>query len=364
MGTIYVKYAALEPLSRVGGVIFDCDGVLIDEKTSYDKVIQEVTVYLTHMLTGYTVDASAIKQETIYDIRAIGSFNNDSNTIQLLVEWLVDRISAELDNKVTERMTELRSKNFTEMQGVLQSRGKVSSSMVENWLRDLSGKVAPFSGSAAALTALEEEIGIDMQLTKMVKDVLKPGGRYGESLLTTVFDEAYYGSENVQKVRNAGPFFSFTGKLDEEKLIVSRETLEKLSQYGIRMGICTGRGSWETWRTLGEFSRYFVKEACMFISDYITIDPVKYSYLEKPSPIPLLEALKGLGGDEPKLYVGNSAEDHIMFQRALSSRENLLFAGVTDNDYRRLDYMFENEADLILSSVNQLAKVFQLLREE
>lgn len=102
----------------------------------------------------------------------------------------------------------------------------------------------------------------------------------------------------------------------------------------------------------------------MFISDYINIDPVKYSYLEKPSPIPLLEALKGLGGDEPKLYVGNSAEDHIMFQRALSSQENLLFAGVTDNDYRRLDYMFENEADLILASVNQLAKVFQLLREE
>ncbi|MEM0336388.1 MAG: hypothetical protein QXN23_02535 [Candidatus Caldarchaeum sp.] len=364
MGTIYVKYSALEPLSRVDGVIFDCDGVLIDEKTSYDKVIQEVTAFLTHMLTGYTVDASSIRQETIYDIRAIGSFNNDANTIQLLVEWLVDRISAELDDKVWERMAELRSKTFTEMPNILQSSGNISGPLVESWLRELSRKVASFSGSAAGLTTLEEKIGIDMQLTNMVKDVLKPGGRYGESLLTTVFDEAFYGSENVQNVRNAGPFFSFTGKLDEEKLIVSRDTLEKLSLHGIRLGICTGRGSWETWRTLGEFSRYFVKEACMFISDYINIDPVKYSYLEKPSPIPLLEALKGLGGDEPKLYVGNSAEDHIMFQRALSSQENLLFAGVTDNDYRRLDYMFENEADLILASVNQLAKVFQLLREE
>ncbi|MDJ0271572.1 MAG: hypothetical protein NYU39_03210, partial [Aigarchaeota archaeon] len=145
MGTIYVKYSALEPLSRVDGVIFDCDGVLIDEKTSYDKVIQEVTAFLTQMLTGYLVDASSIRPETIYDIRAIGSFNNDANTIQLLVEWLVDRISAELDDKVGERMAELRSKTFTEMPDSLQSSGNVSGSLVESWLRELSRKVASFS---------------------------------------------------------------------------------------------------------------------------------------------------------------------------------------------------------------------------
>ena len=363
VGTVYVKFSSLESLSRVCGIIFDCDGVLIDERTSYDKVIQEVTVYLTRVLTGYTLDVSSIKQETIYDIRAIGSFNNDANTIQLLVEWLVDRISAELDDQVGERVNELRAKSFTEWLGAIQDRGAVSNTVVENWLRELSGKVAPFSCSAADLPSLEEKMGIDTTLTKMVKEVLKLGGRYGESPLTTIFDEAFYGSANVPQVRNAGPFFSFSGKLDEEKLLVSRDTLEKLSMRGIRLGLCTGRGSWETWRTLGELSRYFVKDACMFISDYIIIDPVKYSYLEKPSPIPLLEALKGLGGEGPKLYVGNSAEDHIMYQRALTSQENLLFAGVTDNDYRRLDYMFENEVDLILASVNQLAKVFQLLEE-
>ncbi|MEM2515023.1 MAG: hypothetical protein QW419_00595, partial [Candidatus Caldarchaeum sp.] len=92
-GTAYVKYSFMERLPSVRSIVFDCDGVLIDEKTSYDQVIREVTVRLVTLLTGFEIAESAIPSEVIYAVRSVGSFNNDCDTVTLLVEWIVDMVS-------------------------------------------------------------------------------------------------------------------------------------------------------------------------------------------------------------------------------------------------------------------------------
>ena len=43
---IYVDDSILESLSNVDGIIFDCDGVLIDITKSYDLTINKTTQYV------------------------------------------------------------------------------------------------------------------------------------------------------------------------------------------------------------------------------------------------------------------------------------------------------------------------------
>ncbi|MEM0441215.1 MAG: HAD family hydrolase [Candidatus Caldarchaeum sp.] len=362
-GTSYVKYSCFEKLSNVVAVILDCDGVLIDEKTSYDKVIKESTTLLTEILTGYRLESNEPLTKTLYDIRAVGSFNNDAYTIQLLVEWTLAKIDSELDPEVMKRLEVLAGKSFDEILAYRQLKGYVAAPVLERWLNELKAKISKLEGTAAPLGSVEEELSLDPILTAAVKKVLQPEQPYGKGLLVTVFDESFYGSSEITRVRNSGPFFDFEGRLKNEKVLVSEATMNFLAEKRFALGICTGRGSWETWKTLGGLERYFHKPSCIFIGDHIIRDPGHANIYEKPNPWSLIEAVKNLEKQGPVLYVGNSAEDHLMYVRAKQQMEELLFAGVTDNDFRKLDYMLENEADVVIPTVNHLVKIFQLIDE-
>lgn len=359
----YVKYSSIEKLSNVVAVVFDCDGVLIDEKTSYDKVIKEVTSVLTEVLTGYKVSADALPSQTIYEIRAVGSFNNDSNTIQLLVEWLSSKIAAEIDRNVGKRLEELAGKTLPELLKVQSTDHIIPEDRISSWLSELERKIALFEGTGAPLEKIEEGLAIHGSLVELMKKVLKPGQKYGMSLLATAFDESFYGSNEIINRRNVGPFFGFEGRLKDEKVIVTNDVIEKLVGRGLKLGICTGRGSWETWKTLGELAKYFDKEACVFITDYVEADPSRSNEFEKPSPWALIKAVRSIEKDGVKLYVGNSVEDYLMYLKARENVGELLFAAVTEKDYRKIDYMLENEVDLVIPSVNHLPKIFELIDE-
>ncbi|MCX8201262.1 MAG: hypothetical protein RMI43_04675 [Candidatus Caldarchaeum sp.] len=362
-GLSYIKYSSMEKLAEVSGIIFDCDGVLIDEKTSYDKVIKEVTSSLVEILTGFKFDQEWIPVETIYRIRDVGSFNNDANTIRLLVDWVVSKIASEVGEEIGDRLEKLSEKSLKELLAYSAVSKPLSEKKIKDWMTELGQKLSGFEGSAASLDALEEKLSLDFRLIESVKNAVKPGLAYGVSLLTTAFEDSFYGAHEVVHRRKDGPFFGFEGRLKDEKVIVTSDTLEILVGRGLRLGMCTGRGSWETWKTLGDLEKFFDKQSCVFISDYIEADPENAGSYEKPNPWSLIQAAKSMETSGMKLYVGNSTEDFLMYLKAVEQVDGLLFAGVTDSDYRRLDYMLENEVDLVIPSVNVLPKIFQLIEE-
>ncbi|MCS7129561.1 MAG: hypothetical protein NZ919_02850, partial [Candidatus Caldarchaeum sp.] len=179
----------------------------------------------------------------------------------------------------------------------------------------------------------------------------------------TVFDEVFFGSDLIREVRGSGPYFEFEGKLKHEKLLVEPQTLESLQRRGLVLGMSTGRGSWETWRTLGSLSNMFEKQACVFIGDFVAAEPSKKELYEKPSPWSLVKAVKNLRREGYVLYIGNSAEDFIMYKKARKEVDKLVFAGVYDSSYDVADYFQENGADLIIPKVNNLPKILEFLEE-
>jgi len=363
-GIAYVRYSSMEDLAEVKGIVFDCDGVLIDERTSYDATIREVTSYLLTAMTGYRVDTEQIEPAVIYQIRAVGSFNNDCETVRLLVSWLTDKLLEYGGEAVEEALERVKDISLEEVASIQQTElREVSTAIVRDWLRELTRKLYVYEGTAASFEEIVYGLGIKPFSSEKVKKVLKYPGPYGESLLTTVFDEAFFGSEVIPKIRGKGPFFSFRGRLKDEQPLVKNDTLKKLRDRGIVLGMSTGRGSWETWRTLGELSEFFNRRACVFVSDAVSEDSSHRELFEKPSPWSLLKALEGMPSEGRVLYVGNSAEDYIMFRKAKPSEERLIFCGVYGGRDEAIDYFIENRVDAVVSNVNQLPKIIEFIEE-
>lgn len=363
--SLYIRFSSLDLLSDVRAVIFDCDGVLIDEKTSYDVTIKEVVSYIASLLSGLKVTPQMVPDETIYAVRTVGSFNNDCDTVYMLVAWFLHRAVEELKVDLGERFSMLKSLGVEEFARTAASFGAfsdVDGVIVKAIFRELERVVAPLAATALSLEEVERNVGFNGEFSERLRALLKYPGVFGESILTTVFDEAYFGSDTINQVRGRGPFFNFEGNLKHEKPIVVRETLEVLKALGLGMGMSTGRGSWETWRTLAELSGYFNRDACIFISDIVNREPGLKQDVEKPSPWSLRLAADKLSPVGNVVYVGNSAEDFVMWRRAREADPRMLFIGIYGHSEEMADFFIENGVDAAIPTVNQLPKVFELVK--
>ncbi|MEM1944896.1 MAG: hypothetical protein QW756_00470 [Nitrososphaerota archaeon] len=361
----YVRYDSVEMLSEIGGIVFDCDGVLIDESTSYDEAIREAVSKIVGMLTGVRIDPSIISTELIYTVRSIGSFNNDWDTTYLLATALTARIASERLAETQSRLDRVRGGKFQQLE-----EDTVRDEDILVILRDWVGELDIMLGQLEATALPSHEVLTKVMpyqlasISSEVARVLRYPGRFGESLVVTVFDEVYFGSGNIRAVRGFPPFFNYQGRIEEEKLLVSEDTLRSLRDSVGKLGLSTGRGSWETYKTLGSLLDYFEKSACVFIGDIVAANPEDRSRYEKPSPWPLQEASSHLGVNGSILYVGNSMEDLLMWEKTNSLDGRYSFAGVFSGVKRldMLDLFLERGADLAIPSVNVLPRVLHHLR--
>ncbi len=374
-GLSYVRYDSIERLSSVESAVFDCDGVLIDSRTSYDEAIRYTVAELVRALTGVEFSRDSISLETIYTIRGVGGFNNDWDTVHLLTTWLAihaPRESLERLAKLHHNAGESRVSPSELMRKLEENTGhtEMTKDQIRQLLRSLEIKVQQYERTGMGYREIEEALVYPELNTSDAESIIRAinwalgyPGKYGEGLLVTFFDEAFFGSRNIQHVRRGGPYFSLDGSLEGEKLLVDEETLRELSLVFKKMGLATGRGSWETSKTMGALLSYFEPSARVFIADLVNSDMVSKERYEKPSPYALIEAARGMVGDV--MYVGDSAADLIMWQNAKKVEDRYVFAGVYGGvgDVDRIDQFMEGGADLIIPSVSILPRVMRIIRE-
>jgi len=179
------------------------------------------------------------------------------------------------------------------------------------------------------------------------------------SLHSRVFNEYYYGPELIEQICGLTPILGWkTGLIDDEKVIVSADTLRSLSSMlsKHRIGIVSGRSRLGTEYTLGELGRLFHDGPAVFLEDEEAKAAVGEAFRGKPDPEPLLHAAAMLGNSDGILYVGDSAEDLLMTQNANLTRPTFSFCGATGcvPGPSRTSMFAERGADAILESVNDL----------
>ena len=346
------------------GIIFDCDGVLIDASRSYDLTVEVCTKAFAASLGAKLSDKDQLYR-TLELLRNLGTFNNDWESVTVIVGFLFARTNPKRNDKKTPLKSRIR---------------ELESDYLRSGEKDDGGSFLLSLGLEELIRFLEScETGVSREeiIYALIPDREKRVSFYnfvsyplpvGEGLLSTFFDEAMYGKKVFRETYGmecVTSSVSDPGNIENESVIVRSEALEDLQKLCEKnLGIITGRPRVPTAHTLGQvFADYFQRpDLCVFTGEnLLNTEEVK------PSPKPLLRVLEALQTRESSsvLYVGDSEEDLLMVVRANQSRlphdPRVMFAAIAPTKERAefFDQRGGENVDCIVSDVNELPKALR-----
>ena len=322
---ISVNEDSLPTFKNLECAILDCDGTLVNINASYNACIKKTVGFLLERLLGGKEWYDLVSDNLILKFRMSGGFNNDTDTSYASILAALASGSKDVD---TAREFALNVAANASDQGVRS---------VERYLAR--------SGHSDTV--------------KKAKDELQYPGLVGSSILSTVFDEFFYGKELFVKLHGIQPRFnSSKGFIDDDKVIISYDSIHELSKmFDGRIAIVSGRSRLATEYSLKSILHNFNIDASVFLEDEEK-DVFKNNLnirVSKPEPYALLKAMKALNA-KSAISVGDSAEDIIMSRR-VGEKYTIMFCGVYGtgiDDDTQFKMFVERGADAIIENINLL----------
>lgn len=379
LGEAYIKKSRLASIGRIDVVIFDCDGVLIDVRESYDKAIAEATAWIFETLTGQSIPRDLFSSETIFLFRRSGGFNNDCDIVYGLLMFLLSEMPLDILKDLSAIMKAHENEGSAASR-IRAIKGKIHASGAKIDTHDLVSKLENFTrmlddtGVDSVDRAMLSSGRIPEDIYKVIKNFLYSSRKVGESIIATVFEELFCGSDLFREIYNAEPeLFHHPGTIKNGKVIVMPETLKKLSSLigGPRFGISSGSRFAPAKYVLNDLLGMFNREAMTFLDDILKIEMEYLSRgflrvnLGKPNPYPLLRSAWRLEPFRNALFVGDSMEDALAVERANRLDPRFLFAGVyayTGAGDRALREFLKFGSDIISPSVNEIPLIIEEAR--
>lgn len=384
----YVRRDSLRLLKTVDTVVFDCDGVLIDVRGSYNRAISKTVAYILDKLTGCSFPEDLISDYAIFSFRRSGGFNNDWDSTYGLLMYLLCNLPSDLQDSLKKAL-----ESTLGCADVYERFMLVGRTMEENKQKTLGENplVELIEGLLKFTESLDETgtRSVDKNLTEKIRDkefhafydevkqFLGHPGEVGESLIATVFEEIFCGPPLFRETFRAESKFYTEGPglIEKERLIIRPEMLAHLASIlgKPKFGISSGSGVKQAEYILGEILDKFNPEALVFRE---VVERAKQEAVEKgdstvslwkPNPFSLLRAAEALEPFVRVLYVGDSMEDAMMVERTGERGRRFLFAGIYYYSPPReatLDAFLKAGCDVILPSVNELPLVLERIRRE
>ena len=314
---IYIDDSCNDLLEKTNIIIFDCDGVLIDITKSYDLTIIKTTQYVLENFAKIN-DSITVDFKIIDGFKSSGGFNDE---VDLTYAAIISLIAAnQLEKDPTEFIFDV----------------------IKN--SDSSG-----------IVSVEKYLETQTDISKIKKQLSYPGTHH-QNLLYQIFDQLFYGPELYKKLFKITSKFSESGLIEQDDVILNENLLKSLqTKFNSKIAMVTGRGKESVRYSLKEMLENFDLNNSVFLED-------ESRELAKPNPQPLLDSIKGMG-DGITLYVGDSMEDFIMAKKVTDIGSKVIFCGIigtSKNPREKLELFQQNEAVLVLDSINLLPKVLNL----
>ncbi|QUC64417.1 HAD-IA family hydrolase [Nitrosopumilus sp. K4] len=314
---LYVDDSINEMLIKSDGIVFDCDGVLIDITKSYDLTINETTQYVLENFAGIS-NGIEIDSEIIEGFKATGGFNDE---VDVTYGAIISIFAAK----------KLRKNQHDFIFDVINN--------------------ADSTGIVSAEKYIENLVDISN-----IKEKLSYPGTHHQNPLYKIFDQMFYGPELYLKLFKNTSQFSKPGFIENDVVILNESLIQKLKQkFSSKISIVTGRGKESVKFSLQNLLDEFDLKNSAFLED----EPRE---MAKPNPKSLLHSIIGMNCKNT-IYVGDSMEDLIMAKKATASGHNTLFCGIVGTSkepMKKLELFEKNGAKLVLESIELLPKVLNL----
>ncbi len=314
---IYIDDSISDDLISADGIIFDCDGVLIDITKSYDLTIDRTVKYILENFSQIT-NSIKIDSKIIDGFKSSGGFNDE---VDLTYASILSLVAAKKLNKSQHEF----------IFDVISSADSSGILSVEKYLEKL----------------------VDIS---DIKNKLSYPGTHHDNLLYQIFDQIFYGPELYLKLFKQSSQFSEPGLIENDVVIMNLFLVEKLEKkFSSKLSIVSGRGKESIRYSLKLLLDEFDLKNSVFLED-------ESRELAKPNPESLIRSINGMNCNHC-IYVGDSMEDFIMAKKATNLGHKTTFCGIigtSKNPQEKLELFQQSGAKLVLESINLLPKMLNL----
>ncbi len=322
---------------HINYIIFDIDGVLIDVKKSYNEAIKNTVQFVVRNLISRDLK-DLVTDKIILKFRQSGGFNNDADTsyaISLALLSHQDLQNANLEKFLIE---------------VAEHADETGIDSVEKYIKKLpQNKISP---------------NYLININKIL-DYLNYPGKVGDSIVSTVFDEFFYGQELfLKRYKIKSKYYFGKPLIENDRIVITDNTIRKLiERFNGKIAMVSGRSKIAAAYALDNKFYLLNEKNSVFLED----EDRKFA---KPNPYGLKKIINKINNTRNDiLYCGDSIEDLIMARRAEEElnqknsnkiKTNIVFCGIygcSSNTNELISKFMEKKADIIIKSVNDLPHI-------
>jgi phosphoglycolate phosphatase-like HAD superfamily hydrolase len=358
--TYYIRQDRLRDLAMVDVIVFDCDGVLLDVRESYCRAVARTTSVLVETMTGFKVPEELYDTKLNRVYKRTGGFNND----WALTYAFIMRTLAELPEGALEKLRKIARKAL-KSRTLFETLKQLRDNSIETEIpvETLYNKLTSFTEELDSSGGEDSDRLLLGQVGPEIRDVLGYPYGVGESLLATVFEEIFSGTELFELNFGIKAIYGVEGSgfIVNETVIIEEATIRRLTELlgGARFGIASSSPAATALYALGDTVSRICEDAWVW---HETVDEAQalegVTRLHKPHPFSLLKASEPFQPYRRVLYVGDTMTDRLMVRNA--GEPLFLFAGVHGNlhdpDEARDDFM-SSGSDIVAPTVNDLPEI-------
>jgi len=308
-----------QKIQKFDSIIFDCDGVLVDIRNSYDYAINKTISAIIKELFNDEI-GDVVTSKIHFGLKSVGGFNDEVAVVYAIVMTLAasKKSKIEFEKLIID---------------VIANSNESGVNSIDDYFKDQN------------IDLMEIKSKLDYENSRKVSYIHK------------IFNQLFYGPKLYQEIFNEKSQFDDEPLIDLDDIVLDNNLIFKLkNRFGTKISTVTGRGKFAFSYSMKNFLDNFDIENSVFLEDR----PLE---LAKPNPDSLIESISGINS-KCSLYIGDSMEDLLMVQKCQEKGYDVSFCGIYgSSDEPELKYeLFEkNKASFILESIQELPKALNLV---
>ena len=316
---LYISDDITQKIQKFDSIIFDCDGVLVDIRNSYDNAINKTISAIMKELFDDVV-GDTVTSKIHFGLKAAGGFNDEVAVVYAIIMTLVASKKSNIEFK----------KLIT---NVINNANESGINSIDNYFINQN---------------------IDL---KEIKSKLDYENSRKVSYIHRIFNQLFYGSILYEEIFNEKSQFTEKPLIDLDNIILDDNLMSKLkNRFGTKIATVTGRGNFAFSYSMKNFLDNFDMKNSVFLEDH----PLN---MAKPNPKSLIESISGINS-KCSLYIGDSMEDLMMVEKCKKCGYDVSFCGIygsSDEPELKYELFQKNNAPFILESIQELPKALNLV---
>jgi len=316
---IFISENIYQKISKFDSIIFDCDGVLVDIRNSYDHAINKTISAIMKELFNDDI-GDVVTSKVHFGLKSVGGFNDEVAVVYAIVMTLV-----------ASKKSEIKFEKL--IVDVINNANESGINSVDNYFKDQN------------IDLIEIKSKLDYENSRKI------------SYIHRIFNQLFYGPKLYEEIFNEKSQFSENPLIDLDSIVLDDNLMSKLkTRFDSKIATVTGRGKFAFSYSMKNFLEDFDMGNSVFLEDR----PLN---LAKPNPESLIESISKIDS-KCSLYIGDSMEDLLMVQKCQQLGYDVSFCGIygsSDEPKLKYELFQKNNASFILESIQELPKALNLV---